>query len=83
MAEQTIGAFEAKTHFSRLIEEVERGADYVITRRGKPVAKIIPFKKEPEMTYLEALEGFREMRKKYRGKPGDFNIKEAIEEGRR
>ena len=83
MSEQTIGAFEAKTHFSRIIEEVERGADYVITRRGKPVAKIIPFQKEPEMTRMDVLEKFQELRKKYRGKPGDFNIREAIEDGRK
>ena len=83
MAQQHIGAFEAKTHFSRIIEEVERGADYVITKRGKPVAKIIPFEQEDVMMWEEALEGFRELRKRYRGKPGDFNIREAIEDGRR
>jgi len=83
MTQQQIGAFEAKTHFSRIIEEVERGADYVITKRGKPVAKIIPFEKEKEMTREEVFEGFRELRKLYRGKPGDFNIREAIEDGRK
>ena len=83
MAQQQIGAFEAKTHFSRIIQEVEHGADYVITKRGKPVAKIIPFEQGKGMTWEEALEGFRELRKRYRGKPGDFSIREAIEEGRR
>jgi len=83
MVQQQIGAFEAKTHFSRIIEEVEHGADYVITKRGKPVAKIIPFKQEKGMTREEALEGFKELRKRYRGKPGDFNIREAIEDGRK
>ena len=83
MVQQHIGAFEAKTHFSRIIGEVEHGADYVITKRGKPVAKIIPFKQEPEMTFEEAVEKLKEFRKLYRGKPGDFNIREAIEEGRR
>ena len=80
---QTIGSFEAKTHFSQIIEKAEHGADFIITRRGKPVAKIVPFKQEPEMTWEEALEAFREFRKHYRGKPGSFNIREAIEEGRR
>ena len=75
---QQIGAFEAKTHFSRIIEQAEQGADFIITRRGKPVAKIIPFKNEQEMTRKEALEQFIEMRKHYRGKPGSFNIREAI-----
>ena len=66
---QHIGAFEAKTHFSQILEKAEHGADFVITRRGKPVAKIIPFKKEPEMTFKEAVEKLQEMRKYYRGEP--------------
>ena len=82
MAQQIV-AFEAKTHFSQILEKTEQGEDFIVTRRGKPVAKIIPFRQEPEMTWEDALEKFRELRKHYRGKPGDFNIKEAIEEGRR
>ena len=78
-----IGTFQAKTHFSQIIEKVEQGADYIITRRGKPVAKIIPFNQEPEMSRVEAFEQLKEMRKLYRGEPGSFNIREAIEEGRR
>ena len=80
---QTIGAFEAKTNFSKIIERAEHGEDYIVTRRGKPVAKIIPFRQESEMTREEAFEQLREMRKLYRGKPGSFNIRDAIEEGRR
>ncbi len=83
MTQQKIGAFEAKTHFSQIIEKVQHGADFVITKRGKPVAKIIPFEQEQEMTFKEAVEKLMEMRKLYRGKPGSFNIREAIEEGRR
>jgi prevent-host-death family protein len=83
MTQQQIGAFEAKTHFSQIIEKVEHGADFIITKRGKPVAKIIPIEKEKEMTFEEALEQLKELRKLYRGKPGSFNVREAIEEGRR
>jgi prevent-host-death family protein len=83
MAQQQIGAFEAKTHFSRIIEKAENGHDFIITKRGKPVAKIIPFNQEPEITRIEAFSNLMEMRKLYRGKPGSFNIREAIEEGRR
>ena len=79
---QSIGAFEAKTHFSQIIEKAERGEDFIVTRRGKPVAKIIPFEQKKEMTWEEALEDFRKFRKLYRGEPGSFNIREAIEEGR-
>jgi prevent-host-death family protein len=38
----SVGAFEAKTHFSQLLERVERGEEIVITRRGKPVARMVP-----------------------------------------
>lgn len=31
---------EAKTHFSRLIDEVEQGEDLVICRAGKPIAQL-------------------------------------------
>ncbi|MCL2270984.1 MAG: type II toxin-antitoxin system prevent-host-death family antitoxin [Treponema sp.] len=78
-----IGAFEAKTHFSQILEKTEQGDDFIITKRGKAVAKIIPFEKKPEMTRKEAIAQLIEMRKLYRGEPGSFNIREAIEEGRR
>jgi prevent-host-death family protein len=80
---QLIGAFEANTHFSRLLEKAEQGENFIVTKRGKPVAKIVPFKQEPEMTFQEAVEQLREMRKLYRGEPGSFNIRKAIEEGRK
>ena len=37
-----IGAFEAKNRLSALLEQVERGEEVVITRRGKPVARLVP-----------------------------------------
>jgi prevent-host-death family protein len=36
-----VGSFDAKTHFSELIDQAEKGEDIIITRRGKPVAKIV------------------------------------------
>lgn len=38
----TIGSFEAKTHLAHLLERVEQGEEITITRRGKPVARLIP-----------------------------------------
>ena len=80
---QLIGTFAAKTHFAQIIEKAEHGEDFIITRRGKPVAKIIPFELEPEMTRNEAIDKLIEMRKLYRGESGSFNIREAIEDGRK
>lgn len=42
MKRQTIGAFEAKTHFSELLEKARQGMVFVVTRRGKPVAQLGP-----------------------------------------
>ncbi len=39
---KSVGVHEAKTHLSRLIEEVEGGAEIVITRRGEEVARLVP-----------------------------------------
>ena len=83
MTQQLIGSFEAKTHFSQIIEKVEHGAGFIVTRRGKPVAKIIPYKPEQKMAFKEAVEGLVKMRKLYRGKPGSFDTLKTIEEGRK
>ena len=37
-----VGAFEAKTHSSRLLERVSRGEHVTITRHGTPVARLVP-----------------------------------------
>lgn len=37
-----VGAFEAKTHLSELLAAAEAGELVLITRRGKPVARIVP-----------------------------------------
>ena len=38
--------YEAKTHFSKIINSVEHNEVVLISRNGKPVAKIIPFTQE-------------------------------------
>lgn len=37
-----VSLHEAKTHLSRLIEAVEAGQEVVVSRRNKPVARIVP-----------------------------------------
>ena len=37
-----VGTFEAKTHLSRLLEQVERGEEITITKRGVPKAILAP-----------------------------------------
>jgi prevent-host-death family protein len=38
----TVGAFEAKTHLSTLLERVSRGEEVLITRHGKAIARLVP-----------------------------------------
>lgn len=42
MKTETIGAFDAKTHFSSLIEKARQGTVIIVTRHGKPVAQLGP-----------------------------------------
>lgn len=39
----TVNTHEAKTHLSRLLEEVAAGKEVIIAKAGKPVAKLVPF----------------------------------------
>lgn len=41
-----VGIHEAKTNLSRLIPAVQAGEDVVITKGGKPVARLVPFVEE-------------------------------------
>jgi len=81
----TIGAFEAKTHFSHLLEQAEHGEEIIITRHGQPVAKIVPIRAASYQQKMKRLNNeLLAMRKgQDKGaKPGS-SIKELIEAGRR
>ena len=39
---ESVGTYEAKTRLAELLTEVEAGASYVITRHGKPIARLLP-----------------------------------------
>ena len=44
-----VGIFDAKTHLSSLVDEVEKGGEIIITRHGKPVAKLVRAEKPDEL----------------------------------
>jgi prevent-host-death family protein len=43
MTGRTVNIHEAKTHLSRLVEQVEGGDEVVIARAGRPVARLVPY----------------------------------------
>jgi prevent-host-death family protein len=42
----TVNMHEAKTHLSKLVERAEKGEEIVISRAGKPAAKLVPVPQE-------------------------------------
>jgi len=80
---ETVGSYKAKTHLPELLDRVARGERIVITRRGQPVAMIVPVPKETR----DARQMAKEMlafRDKHGPRLGDdLSIRQLIEEGRR
>ena len=60
----TIGAYEAKTKLSALLDRVERGESLTITRNGRPVARLVPVTAQPG----SVAEGLRALREELRAK---------------
>ncbi|MFI7323650.1 type II toxin-antitoxin system Phd/YefM family antitoxin [Streptomyces rubiginosohelvolus] len=48
---------EAKTHFSRILEQVATGEEIVISKAGEPVAKVVPFRPKVRRTGRGSLAG--------------------------
>ena len=52
-----VNVHDAKTHLSRLLEEVAAGAEVVIARAGKPIARLVPIEAAPRPKLLGLLAG--------------------------
>ncbi|MBK8909524.1 MAG: type II toxin-antitoxin system Phd/YefM family antitoxin [Rhodospirillales bacterium] len=77
----TVGAFEAKTHFSALLDRVARGEQVVITKHGKPIARLVP---EAAADRARMDESIARLRAARRGVTlGDLDWKDLRDEGRR
>lgn len=79
---KTIGAFEAKTHLSELLDLAAMGERFTITKRGKPVAMLVPLEQKPTMTSEEAVAALRSLRTRIT-LGDDLSLRDLIEEGRR
>lgn len=53
---RNISLYDAKTRFSEVIDRVEAGSEYVVTRNGIPCARLVPFRK-PKKVPLGFVEG--------------------------
>lgn len=75
------GTFEVKTHLSQILDDVERGEEVVITRKGEPVALLIPYQK-PQPNTRDVIDEFRTWRQNISWGKG-MTIQEAKSKGRR
>jgi prevent-host-death family protein len=76
-----VSAFEAKTKLSELLRETEQGSSFVICRRGKEVARLVPpLKEEQENDLKQVRDSFHEIRERI---PGKVSVRQLVEGGRR
>jgi len=79
---ESVGAYEAKTHLSELLDRVARGEEIRITRNGRPVARLVPDAASPPSDVRAVIAEIKEFRKG-RTLGDDLTIRDLIEEGRR
>jgi len=77
-----IQASEAKAHFLQLLNDVERGETLIITRHGRPIARLAPEADVRQEEIDRAIESIKELRKG-KGKITFEELKSARDEGRR
>ena len=78
---EKLSVYDAKAHFSELVERAESGRETVITKHGRVVAKIVPAQ-APVWDRSAVLDEAEAFRKSVKIK-GAVNIRELIEQGRR
>ena len=77
-----IQASEAKTHLPQLLDDVEGGETIVITRHGRPIARLVPDEEQRLARAAAAVEAIRALRKGA-GKISVEEILEMRDEGRK
>lgn len=81
-ANNTVGAYEAKTHLSELLARVEAGEEITITKHGAAVARLIPVTRQANAEERQlAIERIQKLA--LRLSLGGLKVKDLIREGRR
>ena len=78
----SVGSFEAKTHLPALLERVQKGEHITITKRGVPVAMLVPAQHQSRKERKQVI---AEMKEFGRGRslPHGMTVRDLIEVGRR
>jgi len=76
-----IGAYEAKTHLPKLLERVEKGECFVITRHGRAVAELVPVGRRDSEAIRRAVEDLKAFQKAH--SLGGLSVRKMVKEGRK
>lgn len=63
---RSVQASEAKAHLAQLLDEVEHGETVVITRHGRPIARIVPETERRREEIHQAIERIKALRQQFR-----------------
>lgn len=77
---EQVNMHEAKTHLSKLVERVESGEEIVISRAGKPAAKLVPVPQKLGPRKLGGWEGRLKMPSDEEWRAFKAELTEAVEE---
>lgn len=77
-----VQASEAKAHLLQLLDEVEQGETLIITRHGRPIARLAPESDRRRLQIEQALAAIRKIRRRT-AKISVREILAARDEGRR
>ncbi len=80
LKDNTVSSFDAKTHLSQLLQEVEKGQSITITRRGKPIARLVPAQQETDLSVDQIVADLGAIRNSVKG---TCDVKELIRDGRK
>jgi len=69
-----IQASEAKTHLPQLLDDVERGETILITRHGRPIARLVPEAGRRQVEIDQAIEGIQKLRQR----AGKLTVEEIL-----
>ena len=76
--EREVQASVAKTHFSQLLDDVERGETIVILRHGRPIARLVPDADARRQRRVQALKNLDRLGEEIRPRNGGLTVEEII-----
>lgn len=79
---ESIGAFDAKTRLSELLDRASRGESFLITKHGRPIARLVPEGEEDHRRVAAAVERLKSFRGTLKGTTINDVLRDR-DEGRR